>query len=187
MSLPNRGQVVEKRARKLVPRTWRATVIVSALAGLPLSSVGRGHFHHSPVNACCFNERRCAALGSILTTLTQPRSLCRGFSLSSPEMYTLGQTESSHPLCPQGRRTLFENLAAVLGITIGSLFLLACIVILHSRVSRQQKELERLSQDVADLSLAEDRRFLAELRIEKAPAEARELEVVPSPPIQSVR
>jgi hypothetical protein len=96
------------------------------------------------------------------------------------------QKESSRPLCPQGRRTLFENLAAVLGITIGSLFLLACIVNLHSRVSRQQKELERLSQDVADLSLSEDRRFLAELRIDKAPAEARQLDVVSSPPIQIV-
>jgi hypothetical protein len=56
------------------------------------------------------------------------------------------------------------NLAAALGITIGSLFLLACIVILYSRVSHQQKELERLSREVADLSLAEDRRSLAELK-----------------------
>ena len=79
---------------------------------------------------------------------------------------------------------MFENLAAVLGITIGSLFLLACIVTLHSKVSHQQKELERVAQVVADLSLAEDRRFLAELRIEKAPAEARQLDVVSSPPIQ---
>jgi hypothetical protein len=71
------------------------------------------------------------------------------------------------------------NLAAALGTTIGSLFLLACIVILHSRVSRQQKELERLSRDVADLNLAEDRRSLAELKypntniLRRAPGESR--------------
>jgi hypothetical protein len=89
---------------------------------------------------------------------------------------------------------MFENLAAVLGITIGSLFLLAWILNLHSRVSRQrkelerqQKELERLSQHVTGLRLAEHRRFLAELRIEGAPAEAQQPDVVSSPPIQIVR
>jgi hypothetical protein len=88
---------------------------------------------------------------------------------------------------------MFGNLAAALGITIGSFFLLACIVNLQSRVSRQQKELERLSQDVANLCLADDRRSLAELNypntnnLRMAPAEARQLDVVPSPPIQIVR
>jgi hypothetical protein len=86
---------------------------------------------------------------------------------------------------------MFGNLAAALGIMIESLFFLACIVILHSRVSRQekklerqQKELERLSQHVTDLRMAEHRRFLAELRVEEAAAEARQQS---SPPIQIVR
>jgi hypothetical protein len=89
---------------------------------------------------------------------------------------------------------MFGNLAAALGITIGFLFLLACIVNLRGRGSRQQKELERLSQEVAELRSADDRRSLAELkypntnnlRIETAPAEARQLDVV-SPPIQIVQ
>ena len=74
----------------------------------------------------------------------------------------------------------------------GILILLAYIVNLHSRVSRhqkdlerQQKELQRLSQHVTDLRLAEHRRFLAELRIEKASAEARQLDIVSPPPIKS--
>jgi hypothetical protein len=83
-------------------------------------------------------------------------------------------------------------LLSALGITIGLLFLLACIVSLRRKVSRQQKELERLSRDVADLRLAEETRFFAELkhsntnnlRIENASAKAGQLDVVSSPPLQ---
>ena len=97
-----------------------------------------------------------------------------------------------HTLGPQGGVLCSKISLPLSAITIGFLFLLACVVNLRSKVFLQQKALDRLSQDVADLRLAEGRRFLAELkypnvnnlRIEGASAEDRQLDVASSPPIQ---
>ena len=67
---------------------------------------------------------------------------------------------------------LYEYFAAqnalsliALGITVGFIFLVTFVASVRRKVFRQQKQLERLAQDVGALRLAEEKRFLKDLKL----------------------